>query len=735
LKKFSESEKINGDDEFDDFESLRDVSEFVEHQRFSFNKIINKLPSQVKDSSKKVNGWSSYNHKMTSTPVKPRTETLIKSKYYHNGLTIPEEKEDKDSEGRFSIDSEEENEEEEVEVEVELEEEGEEKEEEEEEEEEEEVEQDAEEDESKKQGKEDKQDHREDNHNQVQKDRRVDEISFNDDKKLLERSAKVWLNDEPNLKLGFENLKEEDISQLSYKHIQLLLDENERLVKEVESCKTKLSILNGDYLGLTFNYQTLESKCASKEDEICQLKGKLAALEMQLKSQVESKNEFFAKLNLAESTIESLNRQLTNMAKSDSLVRVRENYETLLNKLRHQFESEQIMIKGEVEGLKFEVETKKQEINQLRSELEEKKATIDQLEIEKLENIENLKSKYQQIIKDNNSQIDFQALINQKNEEIESLQHQVNLLRKELESCEMNKPNVLRSESEVIKEIKIEFNKSLKNLKERRKQVNELQAELIKSAQQVYELKEKLKIAESKSENVRKMMEETNEIWKQQVEAALLEQFQKEWAKSLESFELVKQEEVVSVERTFNRRLEAYIKSIIEKLETFGQDISVPLQQPNELESMFQPLAKLWASLESALKDQMSELNVRQEEMLNARQNLVQALQESKSFEANSSDYNFDELRKEIEGLKNESIVMKMKLEKYKKHYHLLRVKHENAIKELKKESARLIASKEQEYEAEREKLVQKLKNDSDEIVKRLSNNLLIGLDQIKRNC
>ena len=155
----------------------------------------------------------------------------------------------------------------------------------------------------------------------------------------------------------------------SQRHVQLLIEENQRLSNELIVSQQKLSAINGNYEGLQYKLKDLEKINSEKENELIRLEGKIRSLEMNIKVENDIKEELQRKVSVCESTIESLEYQLMEIGKSDCLVRAQDTHESVVKNLKLKHENELILLNGEIEGLKHELNSKISEINRITKEL------------------------------------------------------------------------------------------------------------------------------------------------------------------------------------------------------------------------------------------------------------------------------------------------------------------------------------------------------------------------------
>ncbi|XP_054162264.1 myb-like protein D, partial [Oppia nitens] len=158
--------------------------------------------------------------------------------------------------------------------------------------------------------------------------------------------------------------------QFNQRHVQLLIEENQRLSNELLVSQQKQSAMDGNYEGLQFRLKELNQINAEKENQLVKLEAKLKSLEVNVKVERETKEEFQRKVSVCESTIESLQYQLMEIEKSDCLVRRQEIHDSVVNSLKTKHENELILFKREINDMKDKLNTKEMEMIAKNKELE-----------------------------------------------------------------------------------------------------------------------------------------------------------------------------------------------------------------------------------------------------------------------------------------------------------------------------------------------------------------------------
>ncbi|CAG2164699.1 unnamed protein product [Oppiella nova] len=200
------------------------------------------------------------------------------------------------------------------------------------------------------------------------------DLEVNDNEFCVE-DVNNQMNGQFDSKSSVENARTEQLfgtneRSFSQKHVQLLIEENQRLSNELLVSQQKLSTIDGNYEGLQYRLKELTQVNAEKENQLVRLEARIQSLEVNINVERETKEEFQRKVSVCESTIESLQYQLMEIERSDCLVRRQEIHDSVVNSLKAKHENELILLKTEIERLKAELSCKETEMNAMNSEME-----------------------------------------------------------------------------------------------------------------------------------------------------------------------------------------------------------------------------------------------------------------------------------------------------------------------------------------------------------------------------
>ena len=509
---------------------------------------------------------------------------------------------------------------------------------------------------------------------------------FNDKNNRFNNNNNISVIEEEALSLDADQKKDDSQSNL-----RLLLQENERLTTENTKLSTQVNILTGDFEGLSFKFRQLQQLNERHEEAINQLKGELAAQEISKKSHADALKAAQAKVAVAESTIDSLRSQLSEMARTDCIERLRDRHERETQKMKESFQAERLNIIQEKEALKETIEEKDRKISHLRLELEMvKKKSIQDQEARRqssgqseafrrlkteltaiTDNNDNLKQEIDQLkqsLKEAKSESAFhaadsqakQAEINGMTNEIDELKTLVQRQETEISSVK----NCYEKATGMIDSLKAKLQELVNMYQSLEQENTKLEKEVADCRQTVA----KLPTVDSGDElvpksKVEEIVSNSTKEWKEQVQKEYERSFQEQLSRLKSYYQ--------DMQQKYEERLETEVKQFVSCLKRMSEGEAIE----QNLQSL-RPIQDLWLALHSKYQEQMQMLSNRKDQVDEALRELENAYIDSKS-EANESKHEqgilLDSVKGELEVAKEEVTQLTMKLEKYKKQYALLK--------------------------------------------------------------
>ncbi|XP_042233688.1 centrosomal protein of 152 kDa-like [Homarus americanus] len=232
-----------------------------------------------------------------------------------------------------------------------------------------------------------------------------------------------FVDDEGSKETLSNQYKEGDIA---YDQLKLLYEARGREIDRQMSEISKLKFESSREIRvLQHQLNLLKSEAESKEASVKQLQILLSEKDERVKKMVidikeshdklkaaqDENNKIQFELESAESTISSLECQISELKAADSLARNQQLHENFVRKLQHNNQEEQYLMVTKLQESQKEAETFKQEIKRLRDELKNLRGTYDDALVQKTETvtkltltIETVRKQYEELLQAHDGQ-------------------------------------------------------------------------------------------------------------------------------------------------------------------------------------------------------------------------------------------------------------------------------------------------------------------------------------------
>lgn len=513
-----------------------------------------------------------------------------------------------------------------------------------------------------------------------------------------------------------ERGREADQHNESY-HIRLLLDQNKKLCDERTKLQQLCDNVTGDFEGVSYKCQRLEEVLSEKEKLVEQLMGKLAALQISMKSAKEVQSETSNKLVIAENTISSLRNELKEMHQADGMERIRVLYESQLQQLKEKYETERSGWIDDREQLKEKLDEQKHQISKLRIELDLrlKKAASDRRLSSGSDTALTKKLEAElETVREANRLLELKAAQNEAS--LQQVQSQLSLAKQSLTEKE--------HESQKLGH---ELQFKIHELEAQKSEVHRLNDEIKSMADSLKQVESRLSENRVRSEmSERSMTSKMNQEIISQVKE-YREQIQQRYQSEFES-------RVKEVKDAYSRQQEQ-IETCVTRICSWIEGLTGQGLKPQECElySVFEPIVKIWSAIEKKMDEQLGKMVEKRKEIEEAKRELEEAYMDSKSEGHDANQPLLDTMHVELREAKEEITALKEKLTKYKKNYtmHVKKVAAER--EQLKHDYAALIRRQVTEVCKDREEqLTDLLSRDSRQLLQQINQAYLESLRHLK---
>lgn len=159
---------------------------------------------------------------------------------------------------------------------------------------------------------------------------------------------------------------------------------------EICSLQDQVASLQASVQRYLENYNEASQALASKTSENAELSVKLVTLQSQLEAEAKSRDENLQKMRVAEATIKMLQEQISELNGSSSLVRLKRDYEQLLQTQKHKHQDELYNLHEKIDELSRSLAAKAEEMQLCKARFEERERQFEARLLEKADTINQL---------------------------------------------------------------------------------------------------------------------------------------------------------------------------------------------------------------------------------------------------------------------------------------------------------------------------------------------------------
>ncbi|XP_067874022.1 centrosomal protein of 152 kDa isoform X3 [Heterodontus francisci] len=340
------------------------------------------------------------------------------------------------------------------------------------------------------------------------------------------------------------------------RQLEEMQHKQEEFVREIRYLNHHLAMTKGEKDGVAISCQELQKLLQDAKEREVHLEGQIKALESRVQDLSASEEEALKNQKIAEAAMESMQQQLSELCRSESLTRAREQHETVVGALKQKHEESILVMQQTLDATSIALEEKKENSKRLEEQVKQLERQQDEAKLEKAEIIsglmKSLEASQQQcrdLLQTGSMQeitqlrIQLQQVQSAKNisdnmnkalqEELADLKEQITLyesaakidvLTKDVpgelalplsdsymdlgiqngnrkmprlqSTMQRGGSDKVLSKDDMILELKAELERSLSSIRTKRHQVTQLQNESKESQRQIAELKEQLQNAE-----------------------------------------------------------------------------------------------------------------------------------------------------------------------------------------------------------------------------------------------
>ncbi|KAM6304704.1 LOW QUALITY PROTEIN: centrosomal protein of 152 kDa [Podargus strigoides] len=206
---------------------------------------------------------------------------------------------------------------------------------------------------------------------------------------------------------GFEDLQheflgsEENSENMQILQLQVLnkarerqLEElNEKLEKSAQQIRYlnhQLSMVKDEKDGLAVSLHESQKLCQNGKEREVHLEGQIKALDTQIQTLTTNEEQILKQSKVAEVAMESMQKQLLELQRSDALQRAREQHETVISALKQKYEKQVLSLEQKLDTTKSALREQKELCKNLGEHVKQLEKMLEETKCEKTEIINRL---------------------------------------------------------------------------------------------------------------------------------------------------------------------------------------------------------------------------------------------------------------------------------------------------------------------------------------------------------
>ncbi|XP_047478772.1 ELKS/Rab6-interacting/CAST family member 1-like [Penaeus chinensis] len=211
--------------------------------------------------------------------------------------------------------------------------------------------------------------------------------------------------------------------------------------RDIRVLQHQINLVTSDSESKTANISQLQTLLSEKEERIKSMAVDLKELQIKLNDKENENKKLHFELETAQSTISSLECQISELKAADTLTRNRKLHEEFVTKLKQGKEEEREMLLSKLQDTQNQAEQHEKEVTRLREELRSLRATYDESLVLKTETVtkltvtnETLRKQYEDLMKSHDGKqiIELQIKVRSLEATKDKLENQVCSLESEL---------------------------------------------------------------------------------------------------------------------------------------------------------------------------------------------------------------------------------------------------------------------------------------------------------------
>uniref|UniRef100_A0A8C0ET87 Centrosomal protein 152 n=1 Tax=Bubo bubo TaxID=30461 RepID=A0A8C0ET87_BUBBB len=199
-----------------------------------------------------------------------------------------------------------------------------------------------------------------------------------------------FLGNDENTSENMQILQLQILNKARERQLEELNEKLEKSAQQIRYLNHQLSMVKDEKDGLAVSLHESQKLYQNGKEREVHLEGQIKALETQIQTLTTSEEQILKQSKVAEVAMESMQKQLIELQRSDALQRAREQHETIISALKQKYEKQILSLEEKLDTTKSALREQKELCKNLGEHLKQVEKTLEETKCEKTEIINRL---------------------------------------------------------------------------------------------------------------------------------------------------------------------------------------------------------------------------------------------------------------------------------------------------------------------------------------------------------
>ncbi|XP_067411899.1 centrosomal protein of 152 kDa isoform X2 [Emydura macquarii macquarii] len=207
---------------------------------------------------------------------------------------------------------------------------------------------------------------------------------------VFEEMQREFLGTDENSVDNMQILQLQVLNKARERQLEELNEKMEKSAQQIRYLNHQLAMVKDEKDGLALSLQESQKLYQNGKEREVHLEGQIKALESQIQTFTANEEQLFKQSKVAELTMESMQQQLLELRRSDSLQRAREQHETIVASLKQKYEEQVFSLEQKLDATNSALQEQKELCCNLRENVKQLERMLEEIKLEKTEIINRL---------------------------------------------------------------------------------------------------------------------------------------------------------------------------------------------------------------------------------------------------------------------------------------------------------------------------------------------------------